>query len=205
MKVCLDAGHGGKDIGAKFKRYREKDITLAIVRELESVMKADGQHTPILTRMLDEDVLLVERLRIANAHGCDAFLSIHIHADPQHDPPERATGAEVWMDPSNQRNSTLCKLIDENLLNTFEGYPWQGIRSSEELDILQCATMPAALLEVGFIDSRHEAEFLSRPVIQHRLAQALCAALCAYASLLSSAYTPKCSPPQDAEPQRLRL
>lgn len=182
MKIALDAGHGGKDIGTKLQRYREKEITLSVVRQLEAAMKADGHHVPILTRVLDEDVLLIERLRIADGEGADALLSVHIYADPNHDSPETfVSGAEVWVNPGQQRNRRLGNLIHESVLHSFEGYPWKGVRESEQLDILQAASMPAALVELGFIDSRHEAEFLSRPAVQRRLALCLLAALDAYA------------------------
>lgn len=183
MKVCLDAGHGGKDIGYPFKRYREKDITLAVVRQLESLMKAEGKHTPVLTRVLDQDVLLDERLSIADGENCDVILSIHLYADPQDYTPEWR-GAEVWVNPGHQRNRALGQLLHERLFDTFEGYPWKGVRHSEQLDILKRATVPAAVVELGFIDLRHEAEFLSRPGVQHMAAQALLSALDAYAERL---------------------
>jgi len=180
VKVGLDAGHGGKDVGHTFKRYREKDITLAVVRQLEILMKAEKQHEPVLTRMFDHDVLLEDRLRRTDAENCDVVLSIHLHADPNDNSPE-GSGTEVWVDPRSEGHRALGKALYESLARTFVGYPIKGVRYSEQLDILKHSAVPAALVELGFIDLRHEAEFLSRPAVQRQIALALHAALDAYA------------------------
>lgn len=76
--VVLDAGHGGVDpgtigIGGTF----EKDITLAMVRELRHQLEATRRYKVILTRDQDIFVRLRERVALARAAGADLFISIH--------------------------------------------------------------------------------------------------------------------------------
>lgn len=193
MKVCLDAGHGGSDPGAIFQRYREKDITLAVVGQLERLMKAEGERFIItLTRTHDEYVTLSERCRVANAADCEVFLSVHCNADPDDDTPgtKEASGAEVWIHPQSKRGAALGEFIHERFLEAFEGYPWRGVRKSDKLYVLKHTSMPAVLVELGFIDSRHDAEFLSRPGVQLRIARELLSALCVYEEVHVSSYKP---------------
>ncbi|NBX93072.1 MAG: N-acetylmuramoyl-L-alanine amidase [Proteobacteria bacterium] len=98
VKVLLDAGHGGKDMGAA-GRYgiQEKNISLNLAkkvkRELDRISKLNGYPLEIrLSR--DEDVFipLKERARIANDWGADMFISIHLNSSPV----VRARGFEVY-------------------------------------------------------------------------------------------------------------
>lgn len=76
--VVLDAGHGGVDpgtigIGGTF----EKDVTLAVVRELRHQLEASGRYKVVLTRDRDIFVELRDRVALARAAGADLFISIH--------------------------------------------------------------------------------------------------------------------------------
>ena len=76
--VALDPGHGGIDTGAKGKGGAfEKDITLAMARELRSMLESDTDIEVILTRDDDSFVSLSERVRRAREHAADMFVSIH--------------------------------------------------------------------------------------------------------------------------------
>jgi N-acetylmuramoyl-L-alanine amidase len=57
--IAIDAGHGGEDPGASGPgRVREKDVVLAIARELEALLKADKGFAPTLIRSGDYYVSL---------------------------------------------------------------------------------------------------------------------------------------------------
>jgi len=81
--VVLDAGHGGDQGGATgVCGVHEKDISLAIVLELEKLLAASGKVRTLLTRRGDEAVALEERARIANLAHAALFLSVHANAAP---------------------------------------------------------------------------------------------------------------------------
>ncbi|MFQ5681607.1 MAG: N-acetylmuramoyl-L-alanine amidase, partial [Candidatus Omnitrophota bacterium] len=80
-RICLDAGHGGKDPGALGRRYglKEKFVVLDIVRRMKKMLTAEGIEV-VTTRDKDVFVPLDKRARVANMAGVDLFLSIHANA-----------------------------------------------------------------------------------------------------------------------------
>jgi N-acetylmuramoyl-L-alanine amidase len=76
--IAIDAGHGGEDPGAIGKNgTREKDIVLAIARELASKINSEPGMKAVLTRNGDYFVPLRDRMRRARAQQADLFVSIH--------------------------------------------------------------------------------------------------------------------------------
>ncbi len=94
LLVAIDAGHGGEDPGATGRHgVREKDVVLAIARELARQIDAEpGMHS-LLTRDGDHFVSLRKRMEIAHAAQADFFMSIH--ADSYRD--SSANGATVYV------------------------------------------------------------------------------------------------------------
>jgi N-acetylmuramoyl-L-alanine amidase len=76
--IAIDAGHGGEDPGAIGKNgLREKDVVLAIAKELAPSVNAEPGMKAVLTRNGDYFVPLRERMRRARAQQADLFVSIH--------------------------------------------------------------------------------------------------------------------------------
>ncbi len=76
--IAIDAGHGGEDPGAIGKNgTREKDVVLAIARELALKINSEPGMKAILTRGGDYFVPLRDRMRRARAQQADLFVSIH--------------------------------------------------------------------------------------------------------------------------------
>ena len=79
--VAIDAGHGGEDPGATGRRgTREKDVTLAIARELKKLVDKDPKMRGVLIRDGDYFVPLGKRVEKARAVRADLFVSIHADA-----------------------------------------------------------------------------------------------------------------------------
>lgn len=76
--IVLDAGHGGHDPGANYDGFREKDLALAIVKELAKDLEED--YNVILTRDKDVYIPLTTRANIGNEANADLFISIHLNA-----------------------------------------------------------------------------------------------------------------------------
>ncbi len=78
--VVIDPGHGGKDTGATAgRRYREKDVVLAISKKVRKHLQRLGFRV-YMTRTRDRFVRLRDRTRYANRKKADAFVSIHANA-----------------------------------------------------------------------------------------------------------------------------
>jgi len=76
--IAIDAGHGGEDPGAIGKNgLREKDVVLAIAKELYAKVNAETGMKAVLTRNGDYFLPLRERMRRARAQSADLFVSIH--------------------------------------------------------------------------------------------------------------------------------
>ena len=75
--VVVDPGHGGMDPGAIRKGVREKDVVLAIARQVVDMLNGREGVRAVLTREGDHFISLAERVQIAQAAGGDLLLSIH--------------------------------------------------------------------------------------------------------------------------------
>ena len=91
--IAIDAGHGGEDPGALGPRgVREKDVVLAIARELQRQINAEKGFKAQLVRTGDYFLPLRKRTEIARKMGADLFVSVHADAAPRTSP----AGASVF-------------------------------------------------------------------------------------------------------------
>ncbi len=81
LVIAIDAGHGGQDPGAQGPTgKREKDVTLAIARELARQINATPGLKAYLTRDTDVFIPLPRRAQLARQAKADMFISIHADA-----------------------------------------------------------------------------------------------------------------------------
>ena len=103
--IAIDAGHGGEDPGALGPgRRREKDVVLAIAREVNALFKADVGFTPTLIRSGDYYVSLKGRRDLARKRQADLFVSIHADAFKR----KEANGASVYALSTRGATSTAA-------------------------------------------------------------------------------------------------
>ena len=91
MRIVVDPGHGGRDPGAVRSRVREKDLNLAVSKELFKLLKKGGFEVKI-TRDNDTFIALSERSRMANNFKADLFVSVHTNASKN----KQANGFQVY-------------------------------------------------------------------------------------------------------------
>lgn len=92
--IAIDAGHGGEDPGAVGPNgTREKDVVLAIAKELKRLIDAEQGYQAVMIRSGDYFVSL--RNRVLRARQANADLFVSIHADGWKAPTAR--GASVWV------------------------------------------------------------------------------------------------------------
>ena len=80
--VVIDAGHGGKDPGARGASHWEKDINLAAARALKARLERTGRYRVVMTRDSDAYVPLETRVQIARRADADLFISLHSDSGP---------------------------------------------------------------------------------------------------------------------------
>jgi N-acetylmuramoyl-L-alanine amidase len=81
LRIVIDPGHGGQDPGAiGVNGLQEKDVTLAVAKELRRQLKGRIPCRILLTREDDRTLSLSQRTAAANAFDADLFVSIHANA-----------------------------------------------------------------------------------------------------------------------------
>jgi|GEM_PF-19015 len=109
--VALDAGHGGKDTGAVGARgVREKDVVLAIARELAALLNQDGRYKVVMTRAGDQFIPLKGRRDKARKLKADVFVSIHADAFVN----AQAKGASVFALSQRGATSEMARFLAEH-------------------------------------------------------------------------------------------
>ncbi|MCL6560705.1 MAG: N-acetylmuramoyl-L-alanine amidase [Firmicutes bacterium] len=173
--IVLDPGHGGVDPGAHYKgQILEKDLVLEIAKKTGQFLTNAGAEV-IMTRTDDRDLAppeiksLAERKRrdlrarveLANQAKADLFLSIHINSS--RDPSK--SGVEVYYS-SKPGSKDLAELIEKESLRYIgkKRLPLPG-----RYFVLRETSMPAVLIEVGFISNPQEKKLLADKRYQERL------------------------------------
>ncbi len=92
--IAVDAGHGGEDPGAHGPGGTlEKNVTLAVARQLADQINQQPGMRAVLTRSADFFIPLAQRYQIARNNSADLFISIHADAFINGD----AKGSSVWV------------------------------------------------------------------------------------------------------------
>ncbi|WP_455217288.1 N-acetylmuramoyl-L-alanine amidase [Kaarinaea lacus] len=113
--IAIDAGHGGEDPGASGRHgTREKDVVLAIARELEKLVSQERGMRPVMIRRGDYFLGLKDRRKKARELKADLFISIH--ADAFRD--GRARGASVYTLSQGSATSQAANWLAENENNS---------------------------------------------------------------------------------------
>lgn len=161
--VCIDAGHGGFDVGAVNDTRYEKENNLRVSNLVKKYLEEQGIKT-IMTRDNDINVSLRQRCKIANRKEADIFVSIHRNSA------QTGNGIEIWVDSQNSNedlklaNSILQKLEDTEI-QTNRGVK-SGTAKGENTDyyVLKNTKMPSCLIELGFISDDKDNELFDKNI-----------------------------------------
>ncbi len=129
IRVMIDPGHGGEDHGAQFQGIQEKNIALAVAKDLFSYLEKDRRFVPLLTREKDDFVPLVNRPEKAVNAKADIFISIHANSSPIIE----AKGTEFYFEnqvASNDESELLANRENNSKLkNSLESDPKSDIEN----------------------------------------------------------------------------
>lgn len=147
--VVLDAGHGGKDPGARGPhKSREKDVVLAITLKLKQLIDRQPGMRAVLTRSGDYYVGLRQRLHIARKYNGDIFVAIH--ADAFNNP--HSHGASVFALSQRGATSEAARWLAEKEnyselggVNLGDLDDQNGVVRSVLIDLSQTATINSGL------------------------------------------------------------
>lgn len=173
--IVLDAGHGDHDPGAKAVNGRtEKEFTLAMVKKLGALLEKESKLQVLYTRTNDTFVELNDRVSFANDNGADVFLSIHGNSFTS-----KSNGTETyyWRPESLDFANVIHKYALE-----ATGFLDRKVQKND-YRVIKGTTMPAVLLEVGFLSNKEEADIMYQEGFQNKVADSLVKAIKEYLNL----------------------
>ena len=156
--IVIDAGHGGSDEGAKVQSVLEKRINLTTALLAKKHLELLGYRV-ILTRSRDIFVSLPKRAAIANKAKGVLFVSVHFNSCPN----QNAKGIEIYYyEAKDHQRARASKRLANNILYEIvdqTAAASRGVRKGN-LAVLRETSMPAILVEGGFMTNQDERSLL---------------------------------------------
>lgn len=174
FKVVVDAGHGGNDGGARSGNLYEKELTLAIAKQIKA-MNSNENLEIFLTRTDDATSDLQNRVDIANNQKADLFLSIHVNAEPGN----KTSGFEVFIQ-DNTSDYAQSKVLGSALLQSISSiYKTDAVlkQRAAGVYVLKQAPCPAVIIECGYLTNEQDSKFIQQPANQKAVAQKILAGI----------------------------
>lgn len=178
--VVIDPGHGGYDPGAVAAQdVYEKDLTLQVSQRVQYLLKLNGVEVK-LTRDEDEDYVadgatgrdkkrsdLNVRIQLAQEAKADIYVSLHVNAVTS----GLNSGAETFYFTRSASGKILAEAIQGELIQI----PGMNRRMAKPADfyVVKNTSMPAILIELGYLSNPTERAKLLREQYQEELAQAI--------------------------------
>src|SRR5213592_2130054 len=167
VSVVIDAGHGGHDRGGiPGQRVAEKAMTLDVAQRLRNVLASSGYRV-VMTRSSDVFVPLGGRVAIANSYRNAVFVCIHFNATNR----MGASGIETYF--YSRDSLPLASAIHHFVVG---GAPSgnRGVRRRGYY-VLRKTSIPAVLVECGFLTNPTEAAYAQTASYRQKLAEEIAA------------------------------
>ncbi len=180
-KVIIDAGHGGFDGGATaIDGTLEKDINLKIALKLAFFLEQSGVEViltrnsdasteketakPIASRKKDD---LNQRLQLMKNNPDALFVSIHLNKFTT----SAAIGSQVFYSANNENSKKLADDIQKLIVKLLQPDNKRvNKKANSSTYILHNATVPAVLVECGFLSNSTELKLLKDENYQNKMA-----------------------------------
>jgi N-acetylmuramoyl-L-alanine amidase len=167
ITVVIDAGHGGHDRGGiPGQRVAEKDMTLDVALRLSNVLSASGYRV-VMTRSTDVFVPLGGRVAIANSYRNAVFVCIHFNATGR----SGASGIETYF---YSRDSLPLASAIHHYVTGGAPSANRGVRRRGYY-VLRKTSIPAVLVECGFLTNPTEAAYAQSASYRQKLAEEIAA------------------------------
>ena len=159
--VCIDPGHGGTDQGTAWEGRLEKEDNLKAALALRDALTERNIY-PVLTREGDTGLTLEERVALAQEEQADFYISLHRNAAEV-----SANGIEVWVAENCSATSlALAQRVEQGLVEAgvqnSRGVRYGSQSGSGDYYVLSHTSMPAILVELGFIQDPEDNRLLDR-------------------------------------------
>lgn len=151
VSVVIDAGHGGKDLGASLGERAEKDDNLRLALKVRDYLEEKNISVAV-TRTLDVYLSLENRCRFANIRSADLFVSLHRNSVASGE----AKGVEIWIGSENlPEDRAFAQSIIDGLekagISENRGVKSGYAREGSDYYVNKHTDMMSCLVELGFI------------------------------------------------------
>lgn len=175
LTVIIDAGHGDNDPGAlSITGKHEKEFTLATAKKVEALLAKDKRMHVLMTRSDDTFIPLDDRVSFANDISADLFLSIHGNSAKA-----TVSGTETYY---NRPESLDFANVIHKYAVPATGFADRKVRQAD-FRVITKTSMPAVLLEVGYLSNKNDESAMYKEAFQDKLAASLVAAIKEYLNL----------------------
>ena len=174
--VVLDPGHGGEATGALYYGVKEKDVNFDILYKLgRKYFDSDSDKLKVYyTRTTDTDLALSQRAAFVKTVGADLFISLHMNASEL----SSVNGTEVYYSSKNN-SANSAGLTSKKLatyffthLTTELGTTKRSVKSAD-YTVIYKNTVPAVLIELGFLSNQKECNKLTDITFQTNAAKTI--------------------------------
>jgi len=171
--VIIDPGHGGKDSGAiGIGGVQEKNIILPIGKRIAEILERNGIQV-IMTRDSDYFVTLPGRVTMAQQANADVFVSVHANSAGANRP--EVSGLETYYYDSGL---TLARVVHKKILQSLNVRD-RNVRKAR-FYVLRKNSMPAILVETGYLTGRDDVAKLRTSAYQNQMADAIAQGILQY-------------------------
>jgi N-acetylmuramoyl-L-alanine amidase len=180
--IIVDPGHGGDDAGAKGRSgLLEKDVVLDIGLRLAGLFNRAAVYT-VLTRNTDEGLIepgshspanwkrldLEGRVELVALHNADLYVSIHANSFPE----QVWSGAQTFYYSKSDEAKELAIAIQKELVSRL-GPNLRKAKAGDDYFVLRKSTVPAVIVEVGFLSNPREEALLAQTDYRRQVAEAV--------------------------------
>lgn len=198
--VILDPAHGGKDPGLTNSHGTEARLTLKVALKARELLREKGFDV-VMTRDEDSDLLLQERVELANKVDKPAVLvSISFNSGPEREAGIQTlplTQTEAGFNEFHPASMALATSIHGTLLRRLGKHTRDRGVSQVRHSILAAVQHPAVVIEGGYMTHPHEARLISNEIYQNTIAQSITHGVVKYQEALNP--HPKPAAPAEEE------
>lgn len=181
--ICVDAGHGGFDPGARGRQTGavEAELNLAVAGYLRDALIEAGCKV-IMTRSgaealgRDKDADMAARKRTLNARGVALAVSVHMNSFSD----RSVSGPMVFYQAGSVEGETLAKLTVDSICAAIDRPP--RIANPGDYFVLRECAATAILVECGFLSNESDERLLCTEAHQRLIARAVAEAIVTYLS-----------------------
>lgn len=171
--IVIDPGHGGTESGNIANGIVEKELNLDIAMKLQSLL-SETDIKVYYTRLDDSNPDCEKRVQFANDINADMFISIHAVSKLEDD---SMYGIQTVYNSNffipRFSSLELADMIEKSVVTLVNGRANGLIMTKEDNVIVSKATIPVALLEVGFLSNKKEAILLGQDEYRMKIAEGI--------------------------------